>query len=365
MKELKNLALATLGKVKSDFSMEDANTALRAEIEKLICDENGNRSRHAYNRNKETLFELMEETIDDILPIRVEQIFGQFAETQVLAQGQKASFSRKLGRMRGKSFVTTVSPAGTYEAFRLDREKFDIAVGAIGGAARIDWERFLDGLDDMSELVDIVMEAMEEKIYEAIYAQLIAAKDHVRMPNANVVNAAGFNGSAMDQLIAIVKAYGSQAVIFCSPLFAAKISNEVVSTTGKHGYMSAADVEQIRTQGYVGLYKGTPVVVLPMTLTDETNSEWTTNPSYAFVMPTGKEKVVKLVFEGTTQIRDVENIDWSMEMQVYKKFGTAMLYYNNWGIYHDTELESASTVNYRNTASYPITRTDYPDQVRI
>ena len=338
MKELKNLALATLGKVKSDFSMEDANTALRGEIEKLICDETGKRSRHAYNRNKETLFELMEETIDEILPIRVEQIFGQFAETQVLAQGQKASFAKKLGRMRGKAFVTTVSPAGTYEAFRLDRERFDVAVGAIGGAARVDWERFLDGLDDMNELVDIVMEGMEEAIYKAVYTQLIAAHNNIAMPDANVANAAGFVQSAMDRIIAVVKAYGSEAVIFCTPLFASKISNEI-SRLG-YGFISQADVEAIRTQGYVGLYKGTPVVVLPISLTDENNTTWAYDPSYAFVMPTGKEKVVKLIFEGATQIRDVENIDWSMEMQVYKKFGTAMLYYNNWGIYHDTELST-------------------------
>lgn len=334
MKELKSLALATLGKVKSDFSMEDANTALRAEIEKLICDENGKRSRHAYNRNKEVLFELMEETIDEVLPVRVEQIFGQFAETKVLGQGEKASFSRKLGRMRGKSFVTTVSPAGTYEAFRLDRERFDVAVQAIGGAARIDWERFLDGLDDMNELVDIVMEGMEEAIYTAIYKQLERA--YADLPSNNKAIANGFHGNIMDRIISVVKAYGNDAVIFCSPLFAAKISNEIV--TAKNGYMSTADIESIRNQGYVGLYKGTPVVVLPVSLEDESNEKFSHNPGLAFVMPAGKEKVVKLVFEGTTQIRDVENIDWSMEMQVYKKFGTAMLYYNNWGIYQDSEL---------------------------
>ena len=91
-------------------------------------------------------------------------------------------------------------------------------------------------------------------------------------------------------------------------------------------------------QGYVGIFHGTPVVTLPLATETEANLKWAYDPSYAFVMPAGKEKVVKIVLEGDLQINDWTNKDWSLEMQFYKKYGVGMLYFNNWGIYKDTSL---------------------------
>ena len=132
-------------------------------------------------------------TADEIIPNRVIDIFGQFAEVQQVGQGNKATFKRRLGKRRGKSFVTKVAPAGTYEAFRLDSEVIEIPTEAVGAAAIIDWERYLDGLDDMSDLVDIIMEGIEEAIYKAVYGQLIAAYTNLQMPVANKVAAACCN----------------------------------------------------------------------------------------------------------------------------------------------------------------------------
>ena len=75
-----------------------------------------------------------------------------------------------------------------------------------------------------------------------------------------------------------------------------------------------------------------------MAVETEANLKWAYDPSYAFVMPAGKEKVVKIVLEGELQMNDWTNKDWSLEMQFYKKYGVGMLYYNNWGIYKDTSI---------------------------
>ena len=70
----------------------------------------------------------------------------------------------------------------------------------------------------------------------------------------------------------------------------------------------------------------------------ETNATTWLDPQYAYVLPTGGEKVVKLVFEGQTQIRDFENRDNSMEFHAYKKLGAAILTNYNWGIYQNTGI---------------------------
>jgi hypothetical protein len=91
-------------------------------------------------------------------------------------------------------------------------------------------------------------------------------------------------------------------------------------------------------QVYITVIRGTPVVEIPQSYTDETNKETVIDPKYAYVLPSGKEKVVKVVFEGNTQVRDLTNADGSMEIHTYKKMGAAILTYHNWGIYENTSL---------------------------
>ena len=50
--------------------------------------------------------------------------------------------------------------------------------------------------------------------------------------------------------------------------------------------------------------------------------------------------IVKLVFEGQTCVRDVEdNDDWSRDMQTYQKFGIATLASNWMCVYQNTDLK--------------------------
>lgn len=67
----------------------------------------------------------------------------------------------------------------------------------------------------------------------------------------------------------------------------------------------------------------------------------------AYIIPAGSDKPIKLVFEGQTLVREIENQldDWSREMQTYKKFGIAT--FTNYWIcsYQNTSL----TMNTRST----------------
>ena len=60
-------------------------------------------------------------------------------------------------------------------------------------------------------------------------------------------------------------------------------------------------------------------------------------------MPAGSEKVVKVVLEGSTQIRDHENKDNSMEVYAWKKMGCGILHHNNWCIYWNNSIADTSS----------------------
>ena len=72
------------------------------------------------------------------------------------------------------------------------------------------------------------------------------------------------------------------------------------------------------------------------------------DPRCAYVLPTGGEKVVKVVFEGNTQMYDFVNRDQSMEIHTYRKIGSAILAYHNWAIYKNSDIPQtyAETLEY-------------------
>lgn len=305
------------------MSYEAMNQALREELNEIAG------TYALYRENKNLLFSLIEETMNEILPNKVIERYGQFAEVKTFAQGDRPVFTRKTGRVRAKQFITRVGLAGVYEVFKLGAESFEVQTSAIGGAAQIQFEEFLDGRADFAEVTNIVMEGMDELIYREIAAALQGSM--AQLPKANTVITNGFDEAGMDRLIEVASAYGKPA-IYCTYQFAVKMLPQT-------GWVSDAMRDTVWAQGYLGNYKGCQVIVLPQGFEDETNSRRQIDPGYAWVIPAGADsKPVKVAFEGVTHVRERENEDWSRDIQVYRKVGVGVMLMNNICAYADTEL---------------------------
>ena len=88
--------------------------------------------------------------------------------------------------------------------------------------------------------------------------------------------------------------------------------------------------------------------MIPQSFVDENNVNTWIDPQMAYVLPTGGERVVKVVFEGATQIYDFQNRDQSMEIHTYRKLGTAILTHHNWGIYQNAGIPQTYKEMYPN-----------------
>ena len=287
-----------------------------------------------YRDNKNLIFSVIEEVLDDILPKKVEEAYGMFAEVKTFAQGDKPMFRRKItsARQRAKQFITRVGLEGVYEVFKLGgQESFEVQTSAIGGAAQIGLEEFLDGRADFAELTAIVMEGMDELVYKEIGAALMGAIN--QLPAANISSWAGFDEKEFDRLLSVVAAYGDPT-IYCTYEFAVKMIPQ-----DAWRYTEAMKTE-LWNNGYFATYKGRKVIILPQGFTDETNTQKVINPGYVWIIPSGGDtKPVKVAFEGQTIVQEWQNRDWSREIQVYKKVGVVALMTNNIGVYVDTELK--------------------------
>lgn len=340
------------------FSNKDVKATLSEEIHKLANDYN------SYRRNKLDLFEIMQEAYTEILPKQVEQFIGSFAEVKTVPLNQKAVFVINTGRRRAKQFITAVALSGVYESFRLDKNTFELGGRAIGGAAYIDFERYLCGDEDIAESTNLLLEGLQEAVYGEIQRALLAAVNADNRPAKNRYIGAGFDADAMASLCAVASAYSASGsvVIYATPEFVAEMGPDAIgmpiygpyaltanpAAGSAPGYATPVynprNIEEIATYGRIRTFRGNPIIEIPQSYTDETNEVTIANPSTAYIFPVGDTKPVKVVFEGNTQLDDWQHRDRSFEIEVYQRVGVAILTNYNWCVY--VNLNLADPVKY-------------------
>ena len=333
LKEFRDIALhAAKGTAPETFSVNDVNAAFVDGLKELAGTYN------QFMKNRYDIYDIIIESIDEVMPANVMSAIGAFAEVQQVAQGEKAMFRRKKGAQRAKKFLTQVGLSGVYQTFRLDADTFEISAHAVGGGATIDFERMLDGAESLAEVVDIVTEGLTNAVFVEVQKALIAALQV--MPATNKI-AGSWSADNMVKLLNVVRAYGNP-VIFAPPEFIAAMGPDAIVPTiasAAQGVYSPKDIEAIHDYGFVQVFRGAPIVKMPQSFVDETNTETYVDPRLAYIFPAGQEKVVKVVLEGQTQIRDHENKDNSMEVFAWKKMGCAILTHHNWAMYQNTGIE--------------------------
>ena len=308
------------------YSYRDLDETLRSELKEIA----GTYS--LYRENKNTIFALMEQIIDDVLPQRVLEQYGQFAEIKTFAQGDKPIFIQKItqaSKRRAKQFIGKVGLAGLYEVFKLDGKAYEVTTNAIGGAAAIGFEEFLDGRVDFADVLNITLEGIDECIYVEIEKQLIGAVANVQTANKRSLNT--FNEQQMDALLSIADSYGGTATIYCDFEFAATM-------VPSSGWVSDEMRNEKWSNGYLANYKGHRVIVMKQSYEDETNQIKVIDPSFAWIIPGGAEKPVKIAIEGQAIVDEYTNYDRSREVQIYKKIGVRAIFSNDICVYQNTAL---------------------------
>ena len=322
---------AATGKIPAEYSASDVNETLREELKAF-------NSYSYYRANKNLLFQLIEEIANVVVPKKVIAQFGAFAEVQSVNPGEKIVFKQRTGVARGKRFVTVAGEYGTYRTFNVDSRDITMSPRVYAGAAILEIGDFLAGRVDMSELMDIIIEGLSDSIYNEVQGALKAAINAEDRPAANKAEQAGFVAAEFDKIINTVAAYGDSVTIYCTRAFAATLYNQPGWAGDANPMTALADYNDVREMGYVGRYKGTNVVLLSQSFVDENNEEKIVDDQYAYIMPAGKEKPVKIGIEGGTLIDEQRLQDGSLEVSAQHMFDVAVVANNYWGIYRNTEL---------------------------
>lgn len=337
IKDIVDLAVATITKenIPSEFTAADLENSLREQLSAF-------QDYKYLRKHAADLYEIIEEVANIVIPKKVLEQFGGFADIRRKGYGEKISFTVRTGKYRGKKWVTKAGDQGIYKTFTLDNRELVMQPRIYAGATRLEIEDFLLGRISMAELLDVLTEALGEKLYLEIQKALIASFSAPERPAANKYSGNGLVIEEFDKLINTVRAYGDSVNIYCTFAFASKLYNAPGWASVVSPKISTRDLEDIRNQGYVGMYKGCNVIVLNQSFSDDTNTETLVDDSYAYIMPAGAEKPVKVAFEGPTYVRNFTDAVLSQEISLEQMFDVAVLSHNYWAIYRDESLAAES-----------------------
>jgi hypothetical protein len=287
-------------------------------------------------KNKNLVMALIEEVIDEILPQKLIDRVGDFADVKQFARDAEVVYHVKgVGKRRAYLTIKKGARGGLYQAARLDDYQLTLPTWTETVGVFVTLEEILLGKYTMTELMNNILDGFVERLYVQVINALRAAEGNV--PAANKASASGFVAAEMDKVIRTVSAYGTPMIMGFHTAVD-KILTVAGTISNLQPNISTQDLDEIRGRGYVSIYKGVPVVKLPNYIVNEkTNAEFLINENIIFVLP-ANEKPVKVALKGDLHLQEVEHPTGSVEWNAHKMLGVGVLLNNNIGIYKDTAI---------------------------
>lgn len=274
-----------------------------------------------YRANKHMIFAIMEQAMEQILPKRLEETVGRFAEVKQF----KDNVAPKFLVRDGKITAYIVAEGSRVDRHRVTKRSVLVFTDVVQAKVYEELSLVRSGQTDFNELIDLATEAIQDKIYEMVFAALADAVTSV--PAANKVSATEVDKQELNKIIQRVSAYGSPLILGT----ALGLSELPIQ--------SNSGIAELESKGYVGNYLGAKCIKVENTVVDETNEEFVFPDRYLFVVPEGKDKIVKVALEGSPLVDDQKHTaDWSMTFEMGQKAGVAVLQNHHIGVYDNTSL---------------------------
>ena len=335
-KQVLKQLLAVAARPSANINFSDAQSAAKNALNEYFGIEDYNI--REIKRNQGAIFAIIEEVLEEVIPAELESRVGQFAEIKSFGRDESVKFNiRTKGGNRVLRSIVKGARGGIYRAHRLDSAEMMVSTQVWTVGYQITLEELLSGRRTISELVDLIAKGFVELIYREVIEALRATKTLV--PNANYGSGNDINEAELRKIIRTVSAYGSPVIIaFQSE--AEKLLNVAGAVGVINPNIAAADLDEIRNNGRVSIYKGTPIIVLPNYFMDESNEDWMFEESDLFILPVD-EKPVKVAMHGDMYTAEVAQPHGGMEFHAHMMMGIGVIFYNAIGIYSD--LGAATT----------------------
>ena len=324
--ELKTILLAA-ARPQVNINFSDAQSAAKNALNEYL---NASQVSVRDLRPGTNTFAIIEEVLDEVIPQAVEDRTQAFAEIRNFARNDQIKFDVRTSyasRRRMYKALKKGARGGVYKAYRLDGYSLTMTTEVHTVGYFMTLEELLLGTRTVAELINTIADAFTEKVFVEVMEALQAAAAAAPSVNRTTTAAASFSASGLDAIIRIISAYGNPVIMgFRKEL--GLLNNALGSD------YSLADYDDIRSQGYVGIYKGTPLVELPNYLITHSGSvaSFLFQEGTIYIMP-ADERPVKVGFQGESYTTEFMDPQGGREWQNHRMMGVSVLFNQAIGSY--------------------------------
>ena len=324
--ELKTILLAA-ARPQANINFSDAQSAAKNALNEYL-NTTGTSVRDL--RPGTGTFAIIEEILDEVVPQAVEDRTQAFAEIRSFARNDQIKFDVRTSyasRRRLYKALKKGARGGVYKAYRLDGYSLTMTTEVYTVGYFMTLEELLLGTRTVAELINIIADAWTEKVFVEVMEALQAAAAAAPAVSRTTTAAGSFNAGSLDNIVRIISAYGNPVIMgFRKEL---GLLNNALGND-----YSLADYDDIRNQGYVGIYKGTPLVELPNYLITHAGStaQFLFTEGTIYIMP-ADERPVKVGFQGESYTTEFMDPQGGREWQNHRMMGVAVLFNKAIGSY--------------------------------
>lgn len=297
--------------------------------------------KRAIRANRDLVFTLIEETIEErlITGWMENPFFMAYVDAKNLALDDENDFY-----VEDDSILSVSKVSGNHHNMIRQRlgagRHFSVAGEWYGIKIYSDFERVLTGAEDWANFVTKVADAIDRYLYDALYAALRGAKDHL---GANWVKSGALE---LANKTTLVKLCNDISMATGSPVTIFGARTALSSLTGMADVNWAPETvkqEYYKNGGVLGNWEGFQVAEIGQGLKrgasiNSTSVEYQLDTDRLYIIPTSvANKFIKLVNYGETQISQVTdkdtNRDMSQEYEVLYKMGINVILSTVFGVW--------------------------------
>lgn len=273
-------------------------------------------------RHKVAVFEILEEVLTEtfLRGVNEDEFFMQFAEVRNIALGDSQEFY-----LEDDAVVIVSEHAGNN--WNIQRQKmeggtsFSVKTKAYAAAIYGDFFLFLTGRLSFGKMIAKVGEGIQKKINSEVAAAFASAGD--KLP-AKFKGTGAYDEAILLNLVSNVEAQSGSAIVVGTRNALAKITAGANFATYTEGMKA-----EHHNNGRVTHYNGMTLVQLPAV--HKANSfDFAYDDNQLLILPGTDIKPIKLVFQGESMVREVndntENMDMSFDYRFITRFGTQIIF---------------------------------------
>ena len=323
------LCVDTYKKTVEGVTLAEANDKIREKIRTMAgLDQDATpvQIKKAFRKTavKEAVFEIVEEVIEDTLVTGWSNspVFEKFVEVKSMALGQKNSFYTK-----DESIITVAEIADGHHNLERQRlgagREFSVAVKSYGAKVYMEMSRFLQGVEDWTELINAISVAFTRLINTMLHDAFMNAG--TSLPTPSQWNVRGeltpANHDAFVKLISDVQlATGGVATIVGT-----KVALSGLKGLGAVEWISNEAKNDVYNTGRIGTFEGTQILELPQAFAVNDTSRYLEDDTKLLILPSNIDKFIKMYYEGVEETKEVsevgDNADDTKEYEFKARFG--------------------------------------------